>query len=70
MTHSLSLSRIYIPHLSVDSFISVVNNKMSGYAPSTPFDEGYLPVDEIHKLFYQQYGKKDGKPGEHPHQAT
>jgi len=36
----------------------------AGYAQSTPFDEGYLPVGDIHQLFYQQYGKKDGKPGE------
>ncbi|KAH8704805.1 Alpha/Beta hydrolase protein [Talaromyces proteolyticus] len=34
----------------------------AGYIPSAPYDEGYLTVSSIHTLFYQQYGKKDGKP--------
>lgn len=28
-----------------------------------PFDKGYLQVDEIHKIYYEQYGQKDGIPG-------
>ncbi|KAJ5570068.1 Proline iminopeptidase [Penicillium hispanicum] len=35
---------------------------MSGYTHSDPFDEGLLAVGAIHRLHYQQYGKKDGKP--------
>jgi hypothetical protein len=34
-----------------------------GYTHTAPFDSGFLPVGTIHKLHYEQYGKKDGKPG-------
>jgi proline iminopeptidase len=33
------------------------------YAHEDAFDEGFLAVGSIHKLYYSQYGKKDGKPG-------
>jgi proline iminopeptidase len=33
-----------------------------GYTPTTPFDSGFLPVGKIHQLYYEQYGRKDGKP--------
>ncbi|WPH04585.1 proline iminopeptidase [Acrodontium crateriforme] len=33
-----------------------------GYKHSEPFDSGFLAVDNIHNLYYEQYGKKDGKP--------
>ena len=36
----------------------------SQYAHTTAFDAGTLAVSEIHNLHYEQYGKKDGKPGE------
>ncbi|KAJ5125531.1 hypothetical protein N7448_004851 [Penicillium atrosanguineum] len=36
---------------------------MSGHVHSDAFDEGVLADDPIHKLYYAQYGKKDGKPG-------
>ena len=34
-----------------------------GYAHAAAFDSGFLPVGEIHKLHYEQYGKLEGKPG-------
>lgn len=34
-----------------------------GYAHTEAYDSGVLPVGTIHKLHYEQYGKKDGKPG-------
>jgi proline iminopeptidase len=34
-----------------------------GYAHSPAYDSGILPVGDIHKIAYEQYGKKDGKPG-------
>ncbi|POS71567.1 hypothetical protein DHEL01_v210038 [Diaporthe helianthi] len=33
-----------------------------GYAHEQAWDVDWLRVDSIHELFYQQYGKKDGKP--------
>ncbi|KAM5495856.1 putative prolyl aminopeptidase [Microsporum canis] len=33
-----------------------------GYSHADAFDEGFLPVGSIHKIHYEQYGKKDGKP--------
>lgn len=33
-----------------------------GYLHSEPFDSGFLPVGSIHRLWYQQCGKKDGRP--------
>lgn len=35
-----------------------------GYSHADAFDEGFLSVGSIHKIHYEQYGKKDGKPGE------
>jgi hypothetical protein len=36
---------------------------MAGYEHEAPFDSGMLPVSSIHQLYYEQYGKKNGKPG-------
>jgi pimeloyl-ACP methyl ester carboxylesterase len=33
------------------------------YRHSTPFDSGFLSVGSIHKIHYEQYGNKDGRPG-------
>lgn len=35
----------------------------SGYAHEDAWDVDWLRVDSIHELHYEQYGKKDGKPG-------
>ncbi|KAJ5756323.1 hypothetical protein N7533_005866 [Penicillium manginii] len=35
---------------------------MSGYTHSEPFDIGLLPVGTLHRVYYEQYGRKDGKP--------
>ncbi|KAF7715421.1 Prolyl aminopeptidase [Penicillium ucsense] len=35
---------------------------MSDYEHSDPFDKGMVPVGSIHQLYYEQYGKRDGKP--------
>jgi proline iminopeptidase len=35
---------------------------MEGYKHDPPFDSGYLQVSDIHRLHYEQYGKRDGKP--------
>ncbi|KAF1969874.1 proline iminopeptidase [Bimuria novae-zelandiae CBS 107.79] len=35
---------------------------VTGYEHDDAWDEGYLKVDDMHEIFYQQYGKKDGKP--------
>lgn len=32
------------------------------YTHDDPFDQGFLQVSHIHKLYYEQYGPKDGKP--------
>lgn len=34
----------------------------AGYTHERCFDSGYLPVSDIHSLYYEQYGKRDGKP--------
>ncbi|VUC31878.1 unnamed protein product [Clonostachys rosea] len=33
---------------------------MEAYIHDDPFDSGMLPVGDIHKLYYAQYGRKDG----------
>ncbi|KAJ9610335.1 hypothetical protein H2200_005112 [Cladophialophora chaetospira] len=35
---------------------------MVGYEQSEPWDVGRLPVDDVHTLHYEQYGKRNGKP--------
>jgi proline iminopeptidase len=42
-------------------------NPSFGYAHTEAFDSRVLPVGTIHKLHYEQYGKKDGKPGKTVH---
>ncbi|KAK4543095.1 hypothetical protein LTR36_005872 [Oleoguttula mirabilis] len=34
----------------------------SGYEHADPFDSGHLKVGPIHKIYYEQRGKRDGKP--------
>ncbi|CAO2657927.1 Nn.00g071870.m01.CDS01 [Neocucurbitaria sp. VM-36] len=36
--------------------------QISGYQHDDAWDKDWLRVDDVHELFYQQYGKKDGKP--------
>jgi len=36
---------------------------MQGYHHEEAFDEGYIQVSDIHKVYYTQYGKQDGKTG-------
>lgn len=38
--------------------------KMVGYKHSSAYDSGHVAVSEIHSIYYEQYGKLDGKPGE------
>jgi hypothetical protein len=37
--------------------------QVSGYTHEDPWDTDWLRVDDLHELYYEQYGKKDGKPG-------
>lgn len=34
-----------------------------GYAHSPAFDSGHLAVSKLHQIYFQQFGKPDGKPG-------
>jgi proline iminopeptidase len=36
------------------------------YKHCAPFDSGFLSLGLIHKIHYEQYGSKDGKPGKLP----
>jgi hypothetical protein len=36
---------------------------VTGYEHEDAWDVDWLRVDDIHELHYQQFGKKDGKPG-------
>jgi hypothetical protein len=38
-------------------------NPQQGYHHTAAFDKGYLQVDSIHELYYEQYGKENGLPG-------
>lgn len=40
------------------------NERPLGHQHAAAFDIGHLPVGELHEVYYEQYGKKDGKPGE------
>lgn len=40
----------------------MVAASITGYQHEDAWDEGWLRVDELHEVFYQQYGRKDGKP--------
>ena len=37
--------------------------QVTPYRHDDAWDKNWLKVDDTHELFYQQYGKKDGKPG-------
>ena len=51
------------PPIEPLSFIMALN---SGYLHGDAFDQGDLPVSDIHTVHYAQYGKPDGKPGNFP----
>lgn len=38
--------------------------KVDGHQHEDAWDRGWLRVDDVHEIYYQQYGKKDGKPGQ------
>lgn len=38
----------------------------AGHEHEDAWDQDYLRVDDTHEIYYEQYGKKDGKPGESP----
>lgn len=38
-----------------------------GYTHSAPYDSGFLPVGDIHKLHYEQYGNQNGLPALYLH---
>lgn len=40
-----------------------------GYQHEDAWDLDWLRVDDVHELYYQQYGKKDGKPGKHEYRS-
>lgn len=35
---------------------------MAKYRPRNPFDSGYLPVSDLHTIYYEQFGNPTGKP--------
>jgi hypothetical protein len=37
--------------------------KPTGYSHADAWDAGWLKVDSIHEVYYEQYGKQDGKSG-------
>jgi proline iminopeptidase len=37
--------------------------QVTGYEHEDAWDANWLRVDDVHELYYQQFGKKDGKPG-------
>ena len=40
---------------------------MAGYTHADAFNSGYLQVSSLHKIFYSQYGRQDGKTGKFLH---
>lgn len=38
--------------------------EMPSYQHEDAWNVDWLRVDDVHELYYQQYGKKYGKPGE------
>jgi proline iminopeptidase len=36
---------------------------VKGYQHDEAWDVNWLRVDDVHELYYRQFGKKDGKPG-------
>jgi proline iminopeptidase len=36
---------------------------VTGYEHEDAWDNGWLRVDDTHEVYYEQYGKRDGKPG-------
>jgi proline iminopeptidase len=38
-------------------------SQVAGHQHDDAWEVDWLRVDDIHELYYQQYGKKDGKPG-------
>ncbi|KAI1150059.1 proline iminopeptidase [Nemania diffusa] len=38
------------------------SQSVTGYQHEPAYDSGHLKVDDIHEIYYEQYGKKDGLP--------
>lgn len=50
------------PEYRVDRGDSLPVMSFDGYNHDDPYDSGFLPVSDIHKIHYEQYGKQDGQP--------
>lgn len=37
--------------------------QVTGHQHEDAWDKDWLKVDDTHEIYYEQYGKKDGKPG-------
>lgn len=37
---------------------------VTAYTHEAAYDSGHLKVGPIHEIYYEQYGKQDGLPGE------
>lgn len=55
------MNSLVCPHHCLPLCIFVL--QMPAYTHSAAFDSGRVAVDDIHQIYYEQYGKRDGKPG-------
>jgi hypothetical protein len=60
---SLVYQRTIPSVLCPKKYIMAQAPQVAGHEHEDAREKDWLRVDDIHEIYYEQYGKKDGKPG-------
>jgi proline iminopeptidase len=64
LEYIIAINSTLPPQSAFKRYFTMAQTVRRSYKHVAPFDSGFLNVGSIHKLHYEQYGNKDGKPSE------
>jgi hypothetical protein len=61
--HPLNSAEPKLHHQTSDTKMAQAPQDVKSYQHEEAYDVNWLRVDDVHELYYRQFGKKDGKSG-------